>query len=153
MTADLIVLTALRPELDQQKLPEGIQVFYTGIGKINATIATFKAIEQTRPALIVNFGTVGTVCAEASGLIEIARVVQRDMLAEPLSPEAACRSVSGPMSTFQGVAHIRAERAIALSRVKTVGLKLKAFMWSTWSSMQLLQSHMSTAFLGSLTNT
>lgn len=86
MRTNLIVLTALRPELDSHKLPDGIQVFYTGIGKINATITALKAIEQTRPSLIVNFGTVGAVCPEARGLVEIGRVVQRDMIAEPLAP-------------------------------------------------------------------
>lgn len=86
MRTNLIVLTALRPELDSHKLPDGIQVFYTGIGKINATITALKAIEQTRPSMIVNFGTVGAVCPEARGLVEIGRVVQRDMIAEPLAP-------------------------------------------------------------------
>lgn len=102
MAADLIVLTALRPELDHQKLPPGVEVFYTGIGKINATIATLKAIDQAHPALIVNFGTVGAVCPHASGLLEIARVVQRDMLAEPLSPRGRVPFCERPHEYFSG---------------------------------------------------
>lgn len=102
MATDLIVLTALRPELDAQNMPSGVQVFYTGIGKINASIVTFQAITQTRPALIVNFGTVGAVCPKASGLLEIARVVQRDMLTEPLSPRGRVPFCDRPHEYFSG---------------------------------------------------
>lgn len=100
MRTNLIVLTALRPELDAHKLPDGIQVFYTGIGKINATIATIQAIEHARPSIIVNFGTVGAVCPEASGLLEIGRVVQRDMIAEPLSPRGRVPFCERPHEYF-----------------------------------------------------
>lgn len=86
MTTQTIIITALTSELDASLLPEGVQIFYSGIGKLNAAITTFKAIAQTRPTRILNFGTVGAVAPHASGLIEIQRVVQRDMIAEPLAP-------------------------------------------------------------------
>ena len=100
MHTPLIVLTALRPELDPQSMPEGVQIFYTGIGKINATITTLKAIEQARPALIVNFGTVGAVSPHVSGLLEISRVVQRDMIAEPLAPRGRVPFCERPQEYF-----------------------------------------------------
>lgn len=100
MSVNLIVLTALRPELDLQNIPAGIQVFYTGIGKINATLATLKAIEQTQPALLVNFGTVGAISPHVSGLLEISRVVQRDMMAEPLSPRGRVPYCERPHEYF-----------------------------------------------------
>lgn len=102
MSTDLIVITALRTELDHLKVPPGVQVFYSGIGKINAAIATLKAIEQVSPALIVNVGTVGAVCPQASGLIEIARVVQRDMMTEPLSPRGRVPFCERPHEYFSG---------------------------------------------------
>jgi adenosylhomocysteine nucleosidase len=86
MTTDTIIITALASELDASLLPKGVQIFYSGIGKLNAAITTFKAIEQSRPKRILNFGTVGAVHPGISGLIEIQRVVQRDMIAEPLAP-------------------------------------------------------------------
>jgi adenosylhomocysteine nucleosidase len=86
MTTDTIIITALANELDASLLPKGVQIFYSGIGKLNAAMTTFKAIEQSRPSRIFNFGTVGAVAPHASGLIEIKRVVQRDMIAEPLAP-------------------------------------------------------------------
>ena len=100
MHANLIVLTALRPELDHQKMPPGVEVFYTGIGKINATITALHAIAQTRPSLIVNFGTVGAVSEDVSGLLEIGRVVQRDMIAEPLSPRGRVPFCERPHEYF-----------------------------------------------------
>lgn len=100
MRANLIVLTALRPELDHLNMPAGIQVFYTGIGKINATITALEAIAQTRPSLIVNFGTVGAVSEDVSGLLEIKRVVQRDMIAEPLSPRGRVPFCERPHEYF-----------------------------------------------------
>ena len=86
MTTQTIIITALTSELDASLLPEGVQIFYSGIGKLNAAITTFKAIAHSRPERILNFGTVGAVAPHASGLIEIQRVVQRDMIAEPLAP-------------------------------------------------------------------
>ena len=100
MHTPLIVLTALRPELDPQSMPEGVQIFYTGIGKINATLTTLNAIEQARPALIVNFGTVGAVSPHVSGLLEISRVVQRDMIAEPLAPRGRVPFCERPQEYF-----------------------------------------------------
>lgn len=50
------------------------------------SIATFKAIKEYSPNLIINFGTVGKITPNLSGLIQIGSVIQRDMIAEPLSP-------------------------------------------------------------------
>lgn len=100
MNTKLIVLTALRPELDPQSMPAGIQVFYTGVGKINATMTTLRAIELARPSLIVNFGTVGAISPHTSGLVEISRVVQRDMIAEPLAPRGRVPFCERPYEYF-----------------------------------------------------
>ena len=86
MPSKTIIITALSSELTQNLVPKHVQIFYSGIGKLNAAITTFKAIAHSRPQRILNFGTVGAVAPHASGLIEIQRVVQRDMIAEPLAP-------------------------------------------------------------------
>ena len=100
MAFDTIIITALATELDRTLLPKGVQVFYSGIGKINATIATFTALEHTRPKRILNFGTVGAVQPHITGLIEIKRVVQRDMMAEPLSPRGQVPFCQRPHEYF-----------------------------------------------------
>ena len=86
MQTDIIVITALDMELDARKLPSGVGIYYSGIGKINAAITTMQAITRSKPKLIVNFGTAGAVHPETSGLLAIQRVVQRDMIAETLAP-------------------------------------------------------------------
>ncbi len=102
MTTDTIIITALAGELDASLLPNGIKVFYSGIGKLNAAIATFKAIAQGRPSRILNFGTVGAVAPHAKGLLEIQRVVQRDMIAEPLAPRGQVPFCTRPHEYLSG---------------------------------------------------
>ena len=81
-----VVITALENELDPQRLPRGVKIAYSGIGKINAAIATFKAIQDYSPCEIINFGTAGRINPAVSGLLDIGKVVQRDVFAEPLAP-------------------------------------------------------------------
>ena len=102
MTTDTIIITALADELDASLLPQGVQIFYSGIGKLNAAIATYKAISQSRPLRIFNFGTVGAVRPHANGLIEIQRVVQRDMIAEPLAPRGQVPFCTRPYEYLSG---------------------------------------------------
>ena len=82
----LLIITALESELPRHALPHGLNIVYTGVGKINASLATSQAIHQYQPHKIINFGTVGRINPNVQGLIEIGRVVQRDMMAEPLAP-------------------------------------------------------------------
>jgi adenosylhomocysteine nucleosidase len=89
MKNSLVLIVALEDELDQGILSSHIPIIYSGIGKINATIATFKAIKEYDPSLIINFGTVGKITPHLNGLIQIGAVVQRDMIAEPLAPRGS----------------------------------------------------------------
>lgn len=86
MKKDLLIITALETELKPELIPQGIDILYTGIGKINAAMTTYRAIAKYQPARIVNFGTAGRITLHLEGLIEIGRVIQRDMNAEPLAP-------------------------------------------------------------------
>lgn len=86
MNNPYIIITALEGELDQKKLPKEIPIIYSGVGKINATLTTMKAIQEFKPKKIINFGTVGKINSKLSDLISIQKVIQRDMLTEPLAP-------------------------------------------------------------------
>ncbi len=86
MNNPYIIITALEGELDQKKLPKEIPIIYSGVGKINATLTTMKAIQEFQPKKIINFGTVGKINPGLSSLISIQKVIQRDMLTEPLAP-------------------------------------------------------------------
>lgn len=86
MSGTILVLTAIEDELDPSRAPEGVDVVFTGVGKINTTIAAMQAITAHRPTLIVNYGTAGKINSSLQGLYEVAHVVQRDMMAMPLAP-------------------------------------------------------------------
>jgi len=86
MRKSIVLIVALAEELDRERIPGHIPVVYSGVGKVNAAIAAFKAIQQFKPELILNFGTVGKINPAVSGLVQIGAVVQRDMIAEPLAP-------------------------------------------------------------------
>lgn len=86
MSEGILVLTALDSELDVARAPSGFRVVFTGVGKINTTIAALAAIAAERPKLVVNYGTAGKLNTRLNGLVEIADVIQRDMNAEPLAP-------------------------------------------------------------------
>ena len=64
------------------------RILLTGVGKVNATMAAMKAV-QAGATEIINFGTAGLVSnkqATAGELVEVDIILQRDMIAEPLSP-------------------------------------------------------------------
>ena len=89
MKTELLIITALESELKREALPSGVEIIYTGIGKINATITSIKAINQYSPKRILNFGTAGKIKPDLHGLMEIGKVIQRDMQAEPLAPRGS----------------------------------------------------------------
>ncbi len=86
MSGKILVLTAIDDELDKARAPEGVEVIYTGVGKVNTASATMLALLALRPQLVVNYGTAGNIAKIHRGLIEVAHVVQRDMMAMPLGP-------------------------------------------------------------------
>jgi len=86
MKTELLIITALESELKRESLPRGVEIVYCGVGKINAAMTSIKAIQQYSPKRILNFGTAGKIKPELQGLLEIGKVIQRDMDAEPLAP-------------------------------------------------------------------
>jgi len=84
-----LLLVALEDEFDRAhklKLGRGWAVVYTGVGKLNAMYKALDAIDVYKPVLVVNYGTAGGINDAVMGLVEINRVCQRDMNAEPKSP-------------------------------------------------------------------
>jgi adenosylhomocysteine nucleosidase len=86
MTGKILVLTAIDDELDKARAPAGVEVIYSGAGKVNASSAATLALLVLRPSLLINYGTAGRINETLSGLVEVAHVVQRDMMAMPLVP-------------------------------------------------------------------
>ena len=71
-----IILIAL--EQEAPNMASWDNVFFTGVGKVNAGITAGRLIEEHAPHTVWNFGTVGGVTV-TSGVHEIKNFVQRDM--------------------------------------------------------------------------
>lgn len=102
----LLVVTALPQEFAHQPIPHDIPVVFTGLGKLNAGLSLAEAITCHQPTLILNFGTAGRLDKAIEGLVEIADVLQHDMMAEPLAPRGQTPFDDSPhllSSGFQGV--------------------------------------------------
>lgn len=83
MTAPLLVM-ALSVEAQGRFEAEGVEVLYTGIGKVNAALNLARRLAELRgsglrPSLVVNFGTAGSRRWSTGALIECTRFEQRDM--------------------------------------------------------------------------
>lgn len=102
MTGTILVLTALDSELDNARAPDGVAVVYTGLGKVNAARVTSDAVLRLKPALVVNYGTAGKINPALRGLVEVADVVQRDMLPGPLAPRGQTPFSTDPVRFASG---------------------------------------------------
>ena len=71
-----IILIAL--EQEAPNMASWDNVFFTGVGKVNAGITAGRLIEEHAPHTVWNFGTVGGVTV-TNGVHEIKNFVQRDM--------------------------------------------------------------------------
>ena len=100
MKTQLLIITALESELKREFLPPGVKIVYSGVGKINATLTMLKAIQELQPKSILNFGTAGKVNPNLQGLLQIARVIQRDMQTEPLAPRGVTPFCPRPFEYF-----------------------------------------------------
>ena len=79
----ILILVAVEEELSVKDLPE-FQIYYTGVGKINASIKTLEIIRDYSPTQVINYGTAGSLNKKLKGLVEVAKFFQRDMDATPL---------------------------------------------------------------------
>lgn len=90
--------------LESEYLPRLFQenVFFSGLGKINATYKTCEVIHTFKPDLIINFSMAGTINPALNGLVEVEKVVQRDMIAEPLAPRGLTPFSEEPLYLSSG---------------------------------------------------
>jgi adenosylhomocysteine nucleosidase len=76
-----IVLIAIKQEAPD--LSYMMNLFYTGVGKVNAAMTAGEVIAKYRPQRIINFGTAGGITV-STGLHQCTAFVQRDMSCEGL---------------------------------------------------------------------
>lgn len=78
MKVDNIILIALRQEAPNMQ--DWDNVFFTGVGKVNAAITASFLIQKLQPKTVWNFGTAGGINPDCHRLVEIKNFVQRDMM-------------------------------------------------------------------------
>ena len=85
----VLLVVALEQELSpvaKKRLEaNGVDIVYSGVGKVNAALSTYTAIKWYNPDVIFNYGTAGAV-GDVAGLVEVSELCQRDMLPGDLGP-------------------------------------------------------------------
>ena len=102
-----LIVTALPQEFAHQPIPHDIPLVFTGLGKLNAALSLIDAINHYQPTVVMNFGTAGRLDTTVGGLVEIADVVQRDMMAEPLAPRGQTPFDDTPHLLASGFSGVR----------------------------------------------
>lgn len=80
--SEILVVAAMREEIQGLLEKEGAEVLYVGIGKVNsaAVLARELALRADRlPWLVLNLGTAGSTMFSTHALVECTRFAQRDM--------------------------------------------------------------------------
>lgn len=102
-----LIVTALPQELAHKPIPHDIPVIVTGLGKLNAALSLADALAKHQPTVVLNFGTAGRLQQTVTGLVEVADVLQRDMIAEPLAPRGKTPFDDTPHALQSGFAGVR----------------------------------------------
>ncbi|RLL33271.1 5'-nucleosidase [Acinetobacter cumulans] len=84
MKQDLALMMALANESKGLFESAGIDVHYSGIGKVNAAFKAYEVIQKTGCKTLLNLGTAGSSHFDAHALVEVTQFVQRDMDVSPL---------------------------------------------------------------------
>ena len=85
MSMRIKLFVALPSEFPIEKAPLGVDVIYTGVGKINAAIKATQTLENLSPAdtIVINYGSAGGHITMINSLFKCKNFVQRDMDARP----------------------------------------------------------------------
>ena len=59
-------------------------IFYSGLGKINAAIKSVEIIKSFNPKKIINYGSCGAINNELSGIVKVNKFIQHDIDCTPL---------------------------------------------------------------------
>lgn len=81
MNRNIILFVALESELPKDKVPEGVRVYYTGVGKVNAAIKATEVLccESNKETIILNYGSAGSNTIPKGTLADCKYFIQNDM--------------------------------------------------------------------------
>ena len=82
----VILFVALESELPKERVPEGVEIYYTGVGKVNAAIITTEVIKgylfggwKSDDVIVLNYGSAGSNTLPKGTLADCRYFVQNDM--------------------------------------------------------------------------
>jgi adenosylhomocysteine nucleosidase len=86
MSKNIILFVALESELPKNKIPNGVDVHYTGVGKVNAAIKSAEVLYQARmfgatsnDTIVLNYGSAGSNTLPKGTLADCRYFIQNDM--------------------------------------------------------------------------
>lgn len=128
----LLILVA-SPQEFPRKAPN---LFFTGIGKINAAMSATRLIIENKPDLIINIGTAGSYDQSLVGLVECGIFTDRDndFLDETIVTDSNLMILStGDSFVTEGYGHGLVDmEAFAIAKVcEEFGVKFKCFKYVT----------------------
>jgi adenosylhomocysteine nucleosidase len=150
-------IVALPTEMPLDLWPFEEPLIYSGVGKINATLATARLILDQKPDLILNLGTAGSLNDSIKGLVEVRKVLERDFDAEPLAPRGSVPFDDSPSSFEAGFGQVicgsgdtfvrSREEWLEASRVDLVDMELFAIakvchqLNTPWRSLKFVSDY------------
>lgn len=83
---NIILFVALESELTANSLPENVEIYYTGVGKVNAAIkaTSILSVKNSKNTLVINYGSAGSKFLVKNNLYKCTKFEQADMDARPL---------------------------------------------------------------------
>jgi adenosylhomocysteine nucleosidase len=82
MSKHIILFVALESELPKELIPDGVSVYYTGVGKVNAAIKATEVLSGLLPnfnATVLNYGSAGSNTIPKGTLADCRYFIQNDM--------------------------------------------------------------------------
>lgn len=87
MDKKIILFVALQSELPNDKIPTGVKVYYTGVGKVNAAIKATEVLyaaynygtEDSYNTMVLNYGSAGSTTIPKGTLVDCSYFIQQDM--------------------------------------------------------------------------
>ncbi len=86
MMKNIILFVALETELPNVNLPDNVEIYYTGVGKVNAAIkaTSVLSVNDSKNTIVLNYGSAGSKLLEKNNLYRCTKFEQADMDARPL---------------------------------------------------------------------
>ncbi len=86
MSKNIILFVALKSELPKWKLPKGVEIYYTGVGKVNAAIKATEVLKDAKlyggnstNTIVLNYGSAGSTTLPKGTLADCRYFIQNDM--------------------------------------------------------------------------